>query len=569
MKSEDDMYEFISEKEIEKIVLEHVINAKKVEDSSRELLKHAFEQIASRILLQVKLHIENSNGFKSVEKVYMETQRFKKRYEEYLEFDYHEDVPTENEKDILQGVFKSISGAINEFPRDKENPMEYERMLIVSTGLLTIKEAMNAIKDEVISGYSLPKGLSISVAEHLYEHMNASYDRLYAGLNAVVTEIVEELNDSDKRIELNKYVVFLEEQEIMLKNFVYINLEIGQDWQQQDKSSELTAKYIYPLRQLFQDIHTSISDVKHCIKKKKEIKPLEIKNVDKIIESNILRDKRLKDLIEIIEDDKNNTIDRIIIHINDELNKIAITELRNRKKESNRFELLSFIILELFDEGLACIKSIEVDDIQNDLHSKIIKGITDTLQLKYDSLKDKDTNYHLLKRECYLTYSETFLNFKNEFENKCEQYLEEAIEGSNASFNQAQGKFVKLLEKQKAENLETDLDYIKKDILFEVKTLEDLIHQSVDKLKESSESKCQEFVECSEKLFHMIISQLKRNDILTIKPSPHDVFNGKVHEILLAEESEEFSKGEIIRTQNSGFIFEQRILVRASVIASK
>lgn len=563
------MYEFISEKEIEKIVLEHIVNAQKVEDRSRELLKHAFEQISSRILLQVKLHIENSNSFKSVEKLYTETKSFKKRYETYLEFDYNEDIPTDNEKEILRGVFKTVKNAIDEFPEHSDNPIEYERSLIVSTGLLKIKEGMNTIQEETVNSFNLPSTLNVSFADLLNQHMIDKYESLYENLNNTVTEIVTELNNPEERKELQKYVTFLESQEVMLKNFIYINLEIGQERESQTENSELTGKYIYPLRQLFQDIHTSISDVKHVFRKKLVIKPLEIRNVDKIIESNILRDKRLKELIVIIEDDKNNTVDRIIIHINDELTKTSTTELKKLKKESTKFELLSFIIIELFEECLQCLGNFDLGAIENDVHMKIVKGVTDTLHLKYDSLKEKDSTYHLAKKENYLEYSEAFIHFKNNFEQKCEGYLEEAIAGSTSSFSQAQGKFLKMIEKQTEDNHEFDLDYFKKDILFELRTLEDLMHQSIDKLKGSSEEQCIEFVECVEKMYRLIFSHLKRNDIVSITPNEHDTFNGKLHEVLVAEEAEGFEKGEIIRTQNSGFLFGNRILVRASVIAAR
>jgi len=563
------MYEFISENEIEKIVLEHVINTKKIEDRSKEILKDAFEQISSRILLQVKLYIENRNNFKSVEKIYTETKIFKKRYLEYLDFDYSEDVPTENEREILKSVFKTVNNAISDFPEHKNNPLENERILIVSTGIRRMKEAMNVIQEEVVNSFELPYSLSVSFGDLLYQHINDKYESFYESLKNKVTLIIKELNDYGKRIELNNYMTFLELQEGMLKNFIYINLEIEQEGQSKSESSELTGKYIYPLRLLCQDIHTSISEIKHIVNKNHVINSLEIKNIDKIIETNILKDERLKELIELIEDDKNNTVDRIIIHINDELTKISTTELKKLKKESNRFELLSCIILELFVECVECLIEVDLDKIQNELHKKIVKGVTDTLHLKYNSLKEKDGYYHLMKKQSHLIYSEVMINFKNDFEKKCEGYLEEVIVGSKVGFNVAQGKFLKIIEKQKEENLNDDLDYVKKDILFEIKTLEDLMHLSIDKLKVSDERQCIRFVDCVDKMYQRILKQLKRNDIIPIIPKEHETFNGKIHEVLIAEEIEGFNKGEIIRTQNSGYIFENRILVRASVIAAK
>jgi molecular chaperone GrpE (heat shock protein) len=563
------MYEFIKEKEIEKIVLEHVINSKKVEDSAKDLLKHAFKQIVSRILLQVKLHIENSNQYKSIESVYLETIELKNRYESYLQLDYNEDVPTENEKDVIRGVFHSIHSALDAFPNHSENPLEYERMLIVSTGLLRLREEMNRIQDDIVYSFELPSSLHIDFGDILTNHIVATYNDRYDDLVFLVEGIVSELNDPAQRVELNSYLNFLHEQESILKSFIHINLETGQEWHQQNESNELTAKYIYPIQQLYQDIHTTISDIKQVINKKAEQQPLVIKDIDNIIEANIIRDKRLKELIAIVEDDKKTTIDSILLHINDELTKASAIEFKKMKKSSLKFELLSYIILELFEESIKCIDRVELDEIQNDTHRKIIQGVTDSLHLKYDSLKDKDNKYHMAKKEDYLVYSEGFIDFKNIFEQNCEMFLEEAINGSNLGFNKAQSKFVRYVEKEFESNLSKDLDYYKKEILFEINTLEDLIHQSVDKLNSSEEPACLKFAECVEKLYINTLNQLRRNDIIQIRPKEHESFNGKMHEIIIAEEAEGFEKGEIIRTSNSGFIYDARILVRASVIAAK
>jgi len=47
------------------------------------------------------------------------------------------------------------------------------------------------------------------------------------------------------------------------------------------------------------------------------------------------------------------------------------------------------------------------------------------------------------------------------------------------------------------------------------------------------------------------------------------MFNGKEHEVLIAETSEGFAKGEIIKVINPGYKRGDFILTRANVIAAK
>ncbi len=54
-----------------------------------------------------------------------------------------------------------------------------------------------------------------------------------------------------------------------------------------------------------------------------------------------------------------------------------------------------------------------------------------------------------------------------------------------------------------------------------------------------------------------------------IAPKPHDIFNGKEHEVIMAEKNNDFKKGEIIKLINSGYKNKNYIILRANVIAAK
>ncbi len=565
MRSEGNMYAFIREKEIERIVLEHLINSKKVEENSKELIRHGFEQGISIILLQIKQHIESHNRFKTSEGIYESTNELRQQIEEYVNLDFSGDALAEYEKDVFGDMFKTVNEILNDFPFFEENPIEYERMLIVSTGLLKIKEKLQKLLDEVVYQFSLPEELKIDVEVVLINYLSESFLYAYKELEPIIDSVIEELNDFNNRKDLNKYCNFIDKIEFILASFINFRFEAPGG----EGEVDLTAKYIEPIQIFDKKLKVLASIYKTDQTKEMLVTKLSITNVEKVISKNLSQDKRLRELFEVIEDDKNNTLDRVLLHINGELTKITTVQLNKIKNASNRFELLSLIVLELFEETIQEILDHQSEVDENSIEGKIMKGVEDTLHLKYASLKDKDEEYHMSKKEDFLIYSEGFIAFKNQFEKDCESYLSQAISGSIDGFLDAQTKFDRLVDQAFSENEDKDLNYMKTEVLFEIKTLEDLIHHSIMKLKESDLTSCYEFADIVDTLYNRIVAQLKRVDVLKINPKPHDVFNGKLHEVLVTEKNEDFAKGEIIRSQNSGFIYGKKVLQRASVIVAK
>lgn len=559
------MYAFIKEKEIERIVLEHLINSKKVEENSKELIRHGFEQAISIMLLQIKQHIESHNRFKASEDIYEATNELRSEIEDYVSLDFSNDALAEYEKEVFGDMFKTVNEILSDFPLYEENPIEYERMLIISTGLLKIKEKLQKILDDVVYQFSLPEELKIDVELVLTNYLSESFLHTYKELEPLIDSIIEELNEFNNRKDLKKYCSFITNIELLLANFINFRFEAPES----DEGIDLTEKYIAPIQSFDKQLKDITAICENDRAKDLDVEEISITNVDDVISKNLSQDKRLKELFEVIEDDKNNTVDRVLVHINGELTKITTAQLNKIKNASNRFELLSLIVLELFEETLQEILHLQSDVEESSIEGKIMKGVEDTLHLKYASLKDKDEEYHMSKKEDFLIYSEGFIAFKNQFEKNCETYLSQAIGGSIDAFLEAQNKFDRLVEQAFSENEDKDLKYIKTDVLFEIKTLEDLIHHSIMKLKESDNKSCHDFAEIVDTLYSRIVAQLKRIDILKINPKPHDNFNGKLHEVLVTEKVEDFTKGQIIRSQNSGFVYGNKVLQRASVIVAK
>ncbi len=110
----------------------------------------------------------------------------------------------------------------------------------------------------------------------------------------------------------------------------------------------------------------------------------------------------------------------------------------------------------------------------------------------------------------------------------------------------------------------------KKDqLLYEVSSYEELLNYSVIRLRESESELEANYVAAVDICTKKIETILKKNNILMLRPNPHDMFVGKEHEVIIAEKNPDFNKGEIIKLMNSGYIQNDVVLLRANVIAAK
>ncbi|MDR1542053.1 MAG: nucleotide exchange factor GrpE [Clostridiales bacterium] len=109
----------------------------------------------------------------------------------------------------------------------------------------------------------------------------------------------------------------------------------------------------------------------------------------------------------------------------------------------------------------------------------------------------------------------------------------------------------------------------KENILFEISTFEEILQYSVSRLRESEVCGVKDYVQFIDESTLEIERLLESHGISLIKPKPHDMFNGKEHEVLVVEKNESFGKGEIIKLMTSGYRQEEFILLRANVIAAR
>lgn len=225
----------------------------------------------------------------------------------------------------------------------------------------------------------------------------------------------------------------------------------------------------------------------------------------------------------------------------------------------------------------------------------IVAGIRETVTIKIESLLENSDHY-ALSAEKYLS---DFSAFEAEIqETDRDNLLEMVINAimpalsvlSNSSDERKACSQIKaafglalsgdLFQKAKESALrqknqcfeglkKTSYKFLRDCLLFEVGTFEEIVHYSVSRLRESTNEAVIGCVGEIDKLSLELDGKLRRFDIETIRPAPHEMFNGKEHEVLMAEKNDDYKKGEIIKVMNSGYKQNGSVITRANVIAAK
>jgi len=216
----------------------------------------------------------------------------------------------------------------------------------------------------------------------------------------------------------------------------------------------------------------------------------------------------------------------------------------------------------------------------------IIKGINETLMIKAEILAESISAFG--EKRFYLTGSDLELTSKER-----EQLIGELFQILRLGFlheddngDDLLGKFyddavytetiaayrkrvTEICQREKEGAAKAAKSFFKDSVLFEISTFEEILQYSVTRLRESDNDYVKDYVDMIDENARKIENTLDKAGITMIRPNPHDNFNGREHEILMAEHMEGFAKGETIKTMTSGYRLNGQILIRANIIAAK
>lgn len=218
-------------------------------------------------------------------------------------------------------------------------------------------------------------------------------------------------------------------------------------------------------------------------------------------------------------------------------------------------------------------------------HSDIFKGIYETIEIKLESLtENKDifleninknsTSYDISQADKYIVVENMLYYWFTKAPSK-EQFIE-TLEQLYIDFENDEIilKYKLNFEKQKQQQKiyfdKKYVQFLREHLLFELTTYEEILNYSVCRLRQEQELDAVKlFVETMDTVSFRIEELLKKYEIYTIKPKPYDIFDGKEQEVLMAEKHEGFEKGQIIKLMNTGYKYNNAVIIRANVIAAK
>jgi len=128
-------------------------------------------------------------------------------------------------------------------------------------------------------------------------------------------------------------------------------------------------------------------------------------------------------------------------------------------------------------------------------------------------------------------------------------------------------KFAKHITNIRTKIEKASFRFKKETLLYEISTYEEILYHSVSRLRQSPAAS--DFVSILDETFFELEAMITEYGITIIRPAPHDAFNGREHEVLMAEVQEGFAKGEIIKVMTSGYRHNDQVILRANVIAAR
>jgi len=215
----------------------------------------------------------------------------------------------------------------------------------------------------------------------------------------------------------------------------------------------------------------------------------------------------------------------------------------------------------------------------------ILGGITETVDIKIESMQDSIVTFEedgagLLQSFAGESPAPTekdiataqeivrtaWLNSPPENESDISEFFAQVQEAAFANFNTRMSKYIATsIEKMQ----KLTLRFKKEVLLYEVCTYEEILTHSVSRLRDSANEDIANAAKTLDNAYIALEALLEKHNITHIRPAAHEPFNAFEHDVLVAEKTEGFNKGEIVKIINTGYRQGETVILRANVIAAR
>ncbi|WP_058485682.1 nucleotide exchange factor GrpE [Defluviitalea phaphyphila] len=601
---------------------------------SRETIKNCFFHLKMKVMLKILHHLSEENKLSIYdEKIFEYFDELTKYYQITIDLfnKNKKNIKTGKAKEILDGICIVLAAQLKQFRENQrlnegisegksvENPIKIEKDKFITEQKISILDEL----DNIESRWEKKKINKIIIENRKnITEISKNKDDYYKFIKYIYTLLIEDvkeelykcyidkskkgiekLNDFHLRKAANFYYESIKQEKENIEAIIKIQVNALEEEIKEEAykraEEEIIQKILHTIREAYQHLGKEIEELESFFKEAEnqssKIKLYNYEEFQQYINKNGmeayindvkvrkkigLNDEKLLNFYELYEEfnDKWEVFKKEGIKYWDKINKEFI-ENNVTKQIKNNIEM-SEKILNLFLDFDKKYNNKEKLQL-NTNYSPIIEGISQTINIKIESLKESIELFkeHIegflnnIKKDLKTFVKKSYLieeshgNFINKGLSETEtNYLNELLEQEIKDFNE---KLIKQHEKIKQEVDKNIIKFLKEHLLFEISTYEEILHYSVSKLREEKEEIVLEYVKDIDNLTESIEEVLKFYKIEFINPTPHEKFNGKEHEVLMAEIREGFKKGEIIKTMNRGYLYNKQIVLKANVIAGK
>ena len=559
-----------------------------VKETTRRYTEALYDKCRTELLKKMEAEAVSLSKLASYdEEIYEQCEKLMAAYKEtvMLYERFNRDIESREVREIIDGIITVLVSRLREFEEVSLgggiNPITEEKKIITAKALKSFEEEILLQKEAYLRENIVDLE---QISEDIFPPFYEAYIR---GINLCC----DSLNDLERPSALQTYLLLMENELEILSTIIKIQVHALEQAAESGDSSALekiaVQKILSLLREAYQHFGRASTEIvavfhrlEQGIQEGEARKPADYDTFLKIcteISQSVYQAERA------------NILEKVNIFkasVEKEADNLAGRHKLNFFKAVYRFRKMVNDELMLADEMVNIFADMKErwpkpeDDLPSE-YGEILRGIAETIDIKIEGLKESGAHF---KDDCYNImekFSAENVSFKeDELKEVRKQMWQLFIENQENFKAELQNiplfdENAKLQEKnvqRTQDSLNAKLTKFKREILlYEVSTYEEIIFYSVSRLRsaETEHSEPQAAAKLADETLNRLDTLLKKNNIEVIRPVPHDAFNPREHEILMAESNADFKKGEIVKMMNSGYRQKDVILLRANVIAAR
>lgn len=529
------------------------------------------------------------------------------------------------ESQLADQTIADEKSKINPIKAEKDNFLTEEKIDILNQlDDLEKQWASKKIKDYIISFREYLNILTedeekeIELIENIYSALIKDLkESLYIGYVRKSEKGIKKLNDFHLRKAANFYYESIKQEKENIEAIIKIQVKALEEEMEvenyEEEEEQIIQEILHTVREAYQHLGREIDELELFFKESEEDNKIVLFTSEEFEEylnnqglKSYINDIMVRKKLNLKVDEPDECLESFEVfnsnweELKEEILKLYIEKINldefkediNKKLQANID--LSTKVSRLFSDFITSYEKEKEKINEEAKYLAILDGIYETINIKIESINEnieafaktiEEVNSHIANETNLSYFEEEFIKlnieiyniFINEavkeysieeegFFNWAQEYLNKEYEEAFALFD---NKVKNLLEKLYQEVNRKINKFLKEYLLFEVSTYEEIVNYSVSRLREETDDFVTEYVANIDKLTLCLEDTLKEYEIEFVEPVPHDMFNGREHEVLMAEVKEGFKKGEIIKTLNKGYRFNDQIILKANVVACK